>query len=491
MNAFDYFFEHSGTLEKESILGPERNISYTDLYNESLLLAGYLKDQLGENKNILIAAHNSVFFIKAYLAILKSNNVAIPLSTEIEQANLDYIIGLCNPELIFTTKRMTEKINLNGVPVLHEETNDEIRTALKSKDILENKDKPNQLAEIIFTSGSTGKPKGVMISHKNLIANTHSIIDYLKLTEKDSMLVVLPFYYCYGLSLLHTHLRVGGSLVFNNMFIMLGSVINDLKKYNCTGFAGVPTHFQILLRKSDSFKTSTFPHLKYVTQAGGKLHNAFISEFIQTFPDIRFNVMYGQTEATARLAWLPPEKLPEKIGSCGKAIPGVELKVADESGNPVKPGETGEILAAGDNIMQGYYKDEESTSNTLKNGWLHTGDLATVDEEGFIFLTARKKEIIKSGGRRISPKEIEEVIVSMPEVIDCTIESVFDDVLGEAIKASVVVREKPEQPNSVTIDNIKDYCFKRLASYKIPQIIEIRHNITISPTGKKINTMRS
>ncbi len=117
---------------------------------------------------------------------------------------------------------------------------------------------------------------------------------------------------------------------------MLGGVINDLKRYKCTGFAGVPTHFQILLRKSDSFKTTCFPDLRYVTQAGGKLHNAFISEFIEAFPDIRFNVMYGQTEATARLSWLPPEMLPEKIGSCGKAIPGVELRVADETGQSCK-----------------------------------------------------------------------------------------------------------------------------------------------------------
>jgi acyl-CoA synthetase (AMP-forming)/AMP-acid ligase II len=208
------------------------------------------------------------------------------------------------------------------------------------------------------------------------------------------------------------------------MFIMLGGIINDLKRFRCTGFAGVPTHFQILLRKSESFKTAGFPDLRYVTQAGGKLHNAFISEFIENFPEIRFNVMYGQTEATARLSWLPPEKLPEKIGSCGKAIPGVELRVADEQGNPVKPGESGEILAYGDNIMKGYYKDAVSTSQTLKNGWLHTGDLATVDEEGYIYLTARKKEIIKVGGRRVSPKEIEEVIVSMPDVIDCSIEGI-------------------------------------------------------------------
>ncbi len=254
-------------------------------------------------------------------------------------------------------------------------------------------------AEIIFTSGSTGKPKGVMISHKNLIANTGSIVEYLKLIRDDRMLVVLPFYYCYGLSLLHTHLRVGGSIVFNNSFIFLGKVIKDLLEYKCTGFAGVPSHFQILLRKSDSFKKTKFPDLKYVTQAGGKLAPIFIDEFRESHPEVKFIVMYGQTEATARLSWLPPELYEKKKGSMGKGIPGVELKVVNENGEKIKPGETGEVIARGDNIMMGYFADEEGTKNAIRNGWLYTGDLGTVDEDGYIYLTARSKEIIKSQGK--------------------------------------------------------------------------------------------
>ena len=130
----------------------------------------------------------------------------------------------------------------------------------------------------------------------------------------------MPFYYCYGLSLLHTHLRVGGAVHMNNSFIFIGSVIDDLNTYKCTGFAGVPSHFQILLRKTKDFKTTKFHTLRYVTQAGGKLHTAFIEEFIDAFPDIRFNVMYGQTEATARLSYLPPEDLRRKLGSLGRGI---------------------------------------------------------------------------------------------------------------------------------------------------------------------------
>ena len=339
-------------------------------------------------------------------------------------------------------------------------------------------------AEIIFTSGSTGKPKGVMISHKNLIANTSSIVEYLQLTPDDRMLVVLPFYYCYGLSLLHTHLRVGGSIVFNNAFIFLGGVLKSLIDYNCTGFAGVPSHFQILLRKSDSFKQTKFPDLKYVTQAGGKLAPIFIDEFREAHPEVRFIVMYGQTEATARLSWLPPEVYERRKGSMGKGIPGVELRVVNEKGKPIKPGETGEVIARGDNIMMGYFADEEGTKNAIRNGWLYTGDLGTVDENGYIYLTARSKEIIKVRGKRISPKEIEAVILALPEVIDCTIEGVEDEIEGEMLKATVTVRK--DSIGSLTKDRLILHCSQHLALFKVPQVYEFRDDLTISATGKKI-----
>ena len=301
-----------------------------------------------------------------------------------------------------------------------------------------------------------------MISHKNLIANTSSIVEYLQLTPDDRMLVVLPFYYCYGLSLLHTHLRAGGSIVFNNSFIFLGGVLKSLTDHKCTGFAGVPSHFQILLRKSDSFKTTKFPDLKYVTQAGGKLTPIFIDEFREAHPDIKFIVMYGQTEATARLSWLPPEIYEKRKGSMGKGIPGVELKVVNENGERIKPGETGEVIARGDNIMMGYFADEEGTKNAIRNGWLYTGDLGTVDEDGYIYLTARSKEIIKVRGKRISPKEIEAVILAIPEVIDCTIEGVEDEIEGEMLKATIVVRKDQKDLINSRIHNsalLKTSCF--------------------------------
>lgn len=486
MNAFDYFFENTHALKKDFVMGSKGSITYQDLFYRSKKLALYLNSSLGHGQNILLIAPNSVFFITCYLAIIKSGNVAVPLSPETEQVNLDYIQSQCQSTLVITTSFLKNKISLREVTLFDETDLDEIiERDLTGAQAGWDETPSVSLAEIIFTSGSTGKPKGVMISHKNLIANTASIVEYLSLAQQDTMMVILPFYYCYGLSLMHTHLRVGGSIVLNNMFIMLGGVLHDLKHYKCTGFAGVPTHYQILLRKSDSFKTTQFPDLRYVTQAGGKLHNAFISEFMESLPGIRFIVMYGQTEATARLSWLPPEKLPEKIGSCGKAIPGVELSVVDEQGQPVKPGDVGEIIAHGDNIMQGYYNDPESTARTLVNGWLHTGDLARMDDEGYLYLSARIKEIIKVGGRRVSPKEIEEVIVSMPDVIDCTIEAISDDILGESMKATVIIKNSAVA--KTTADDIRSWCASRLASYKIPQIIELKDTIKITATGKKIS----
>jgi long-chain acyl-CoA synthetase len=481
MNAFDYFFEKTSDLDKPFVVGKEE-ITFQQLYDTSMALASWLQKEVGQNKHIILISVNNLFFITSYLAIIKSGNICIPLDPKIEKENLNYINELTDPALVFLTRDLEQKLDLHSNKPIFPDTIYDYQ--VKGIKMYEKGFDKERCAEIIFTSGSTGKPKGVMISHKNLISNTGSIIKYLKLSKSDRMLVVLPFYYCYGLSLLHTHLRAGGSVVLNNSFIYLGTIIKDLKEYKCTGFAGVPSHYQILLRKSDSFKQTIFPDLKYVTQAGGKLPAIFIDEFRESFPDVTFFVMYGQTEATARLSYLPPLLYEKKKGSMGKGIPGVELKVINENGEPVNPGETGEVIARGDNIMIGYFADEEGTRNTLRDGWLYTGDLGTVDEDGYIYLTARKKEIIKVRGKRISPKEIEAVILEIPEVIDCSIEGIDDDLEGEMLKATIVIRK--DAKNHITKEFIKQHCSKYLTMYKIPQVYELREDLTISATGKKI-----
>ncbi|NRD24217.1 acyl--CoA ligase [Winogradskyella litoriviva] len=485
MNVFDYLFNSTKDLEKDFLLGSKETISFKKLYNDSLKIASYLKETIGEHQNVLLISPNSVFFLTAYLGILKSGNTCVPLNYAIEQSNLDYILKKTESTTVFIAKGIKRKLKLDeDIHAIEERKSLSILNTQQPVDFNLDFDN-NRVAEIIFTSGSTGEPKGVMLSHKNIIANTDSIIEYLKLSSTDIISVVLPFFYCYGLSLLHTHLKVGGSIVLNNSFIFLGSVINDLKTYKCTGFAGVPSHFQILLKKSKTFKTEEFPDLRYITQAGGKLHAIFIEEFTKAFPNKEFYVMYGQTEATARLSYLPPEFLKTKTSSIGKAIPNVELKVVNPKGETAEINEEGELLARGENIMLGYFKNIKETDFAIKNGWLHTGDVAKMDEDGFFYIMARKKEIIKVGGKRVSPKEIEAVILSVPEVVDCTITGLDDDLLGEAILATVVLKDSNDE-KKLKIKILQE-CSKHLSHYKIPQKIEFEKSIKMSLTGKKSN----
>ena len=490
MNVYDYLLEVSGFLNKQVLLGNKEEMTYNELNCDALRLARFIRENYGEHNNIVLVAPNSKFFMVAYLAIMKSGNVCVPLNPSIEENNLKYIVDLCDSKIGFVDSTLKDDPRWELIEEVYMEIpevgkgRNGFKLNLFDEDVFDG----DRLAEIIFTSGSTGEPKGVMITHNNIIANSDSIIRYLDLTADDVIHIVLPFYYCYGLSLLHTHLRVAGSMVFNNNFMFLGAVINDLKKYKCTGFAGVPSHFQVLLRKSKSFKTDHFPDLRYVTQAGGKLHKVFIQEFLDSQPDITFYVMYGQTEATARLSYLPPERLTDKLGSLGKAIPGVQLELVDDSGKPVlKPGVVGELVARGDNIMKGYLGDGEGTAKTLKDGWLYTGDLAYRDEDGFFYHTARRKEIIKVGGRRISPKEIEEVIVTIPGVVDCSISAIFDEILGEALKAEVVVADLNDP--AMHESTFKKLCGEKLAAEKVPQVFEFSSRMQVAATGKKTKSL--
>lgn len=295
-------------------------------------------------------------------------------------------------------------------------------------------------------------------------------------------MVVLPFHYCFGLSLLHTHLLAGASVVLNNDFKLYPeTVLQEMQQRDCTGLAGVPSTYQILLRRS-RFREFTFPALRWFQQAGGKLPNPYIAEILAAFPAVRYFLMYGQTEATARLSYLPPERLGDKLGSIGKGLPSGRLEVLQPDGTPVTPGsnETGEIVASGDNITRGYWNDPEETAKYFRNGRLYTGDLARVDADGFIFIVDRERELIKSGGNRVSAKEVEDVIAELPEVVEVAVLGAPHELLGEAIKAFIVVTPEARlQPEAV-----EAHCRKRLPSFKVPEEIRFLQTMPHNGSGK-------
>ncbi|MFX1293548.1 MAG: AMP-binding protein [Promethearchaeota archaeon] len=489
MNLTEELFSKSRYLDKTAIFHKDEKISYLELFKRIC----FVKEELNQRgckrgEKVVIFANNSIYTVIAYFGIIGNGNVAVPLFPRISQNELNFIIKGCDVKTLFIQKRLLKRFEERCTIKMGNYFFDEdiglgpsMSTLSESAYEFPEIDDKKETAVIVFTSGSTGTPKGVMVSHYNINYNTESIIEYLKLTENDRFMEVLPFSYCYGSSWLHTHMKVGGQLVINNRFMFPGKVLDEINEKECTGFGGVPAHYQILLRRSN-MKDRKFPTLRYIAQAGGKLANVFISELMDLFPDKQIFIMYGQTEATARLSYLPPALLEKKLGSIGKGIPGVKLMVLKDDGSSISPGEIGEIIAEGGNIMQGYWNDPEATKKILKDGKLYTGDLATVDEDGFIFLVDREKNIIKSGGYRVSPKEIEDTIFQIPNVIETAVIGVSDDILGESVKAFIVISK--DAKNLIDKDYIIKHCRKTLPSYKLPKYVEFIQSLPKSSSNK-------
>lgn len=479
MNFVKYLFKKSRHLEKPFVLGDQETLSYPIFVEKLERISASIHNRYGMGKKFLIMADNNAFFILAYLSVMYSGNIAVLTETRSSRADLDQIQKIGELTAAFVQEKYLNNFDGSGLDIISETGIDRIPSCTASGNSVPAV-QDDDVAVIIFTSGSTGAKKGVMLTHKNLITNTDSIIKYLNLTETDRICVVLPFFYCYGASLLHTHIRVSGSIVLNQK-PFLGSVIKDIDSYQCTGFAGVPSTYQILINKTP-FLRQKFLSLRYMTQAGGQLPEKYIRMLSENFPEKKIFIMYGATEATARLSYLPPELIACKTGSIGRGIPGVTLAVLNENGVPVNPGEVGEIAAQGNNIMKGYYNDPEGTAAVIRNGWLYTGDLATVDDDGFISIVGRSKNIIKSGGYRISPHEIEREILSVENVNGCVVIGMPDEIMGEAVVA--VIQTSPATDTTRLYKEIFTYCNQQLPSYKVPNKIIFVEQYPLNSSSK-------
>ncbi len=335
------------------------------------------------------------------------------------------------------------------------------------------------LAAIIYTSGSTGAPRGAMLSHLNIRSNTESIVEYLHLTPADRVMCVLPFYYVYGLSLLHTHIAVGGSIIVETRFAFPNVVLKGLREHRATGFAGVPSTFALLMHRSN-LTSMTFPDLRYVTQAGGGMPPARIREWLEKGPKAAFYVMYGATEASARLTYLEPTDLERKLGSIGRAIPNVEILVVNDEGKVAAQDEVGELVARGSNISSGYWNSTEETKERFGPLGYRTGDLGYADQEGFLYLVGRKHDMIKVGAHRVGAKEIEDVLNEHPAISEAAVVPVPHDLLGEAPFAFIAVR----QGARAHIGEVLTFCHARLAAHKVPVEFVVLPSIPKSGIGK-------
>jgi long-chain acyl-CoA synthetase len=489
--------------ERIAVSHEDRRMTYRGLHQSSDRLAEYLKSlHLNKDTRIAILFENSLEYVVLFFAVLKAGLVAVPLDTSLGADSLAFVLTDCDARVLFAQMKFRRKLpeilkqnntvntliadahistgrpdlapvllsSIIGEPDTYSEPNVPGQDQPQIEDSpLDMSDpsgtrSPHELAAIFYTSGSTGSGKGVMLSHRNLVSNTIGTVQYLRLTPNDSIMVILPFYYIYGNSLLLTHVACGGRIVIDNRFLYSEVVLDTMEQEKVTGFSGVPSNFLILLGNS-SFATRKLEHLRYFTQAGGAMAPETVRKLIAVFGHKEIFIMYGQTEAAPRVTWLPPERLNEKVGSIGIAVPGITIEVLDDDGKTTSVGQTGEIVVSGPNVMMGYWNQPNENREVLKDGKLHTGDLAKWDEDGYLWVVGRKKEIIKSGGNRVSAKEVEECLLANDKILEATVVGVPDNVLGEAIRAVVVLKAGHEADPK----EIQTYCRKNLADFKVPK----------------------
>ncbi len=471
---------------------PEADYSYGDLGAGAREFAAHMTNAgCTKGDRILLLGVNSFHWAAAYLGILQAEMVCVPLPGNLHAEELEYYVETTRPRAAYVDAQLLARyrsvLAVEGVTVCCEAptcTNGWFQfahlPAVQPSSAPLEEPAPIGLAALMFTSGSTGQPRGVMVSHRNIVANTNSIVDSLQLSERERMMAVLPFYYCFGASVLHTYLKVGAMLVIDNRFAYPEVVLERMDKTQCTSFAGVPSHYQILLRNS-SLARKRLPHLRTLLQAGGHLASSFVQQLQQILPRTRIFIMYGQTEATARLACLPPEMLAAKPESIGKAIPGVRLRIVNESGEEAARGKIGEIVADGENVTLGYWRAPGETALVFRNGSLHTGDLATMDEDGFLYVIDRAKEFVKCGGTRISCRQIEDKLLECEELLEAAVIAVRDDLLGEAVRAFVVPRQGA---NHAVAERVRAFCKSNLSRIMIPRDIVVLDSLPKSSHGK-------
>ncbi|MFC1534169.1 class I adenylate-forming enzyme family protein [Thermodesulfobacteriota bacterium] len=494
-----HFLETSAKVypDKTALIHENIRATYSEINSMANQLAHWLIEQgITKGDRIVLILENSLEYVVTYYGILKSGAVAVPLSTDLKPNGLNPLIAELEPEVIITNHRFERLLKASDQSLIQN-----LKLIIKNpkltwrdniidiNEIIKNEtlNNPNinileeDLSSIIYTSGSTGKPKGVMLSHRNIVSNTHSICQYLNLSENDIQMVVLPFFYVMGKSLLNTHFSVGGTVVINNKFAYPAAIINQMIDEKVSGFAGVPSTYAYLLHRSPLGKyRDKLDSLRYCSQAGGHMSRQIKEELRSVLPDhTQIYIMYGATEASARLTYMEPERFYDKIESIGKPIPGVFLKVLDPEGKEVPIDQKGELVGSGPNIMQGYWKDKKSTDGVLNQDGYHTGDMGYKDKEGYFYVTGRKDNLLKVGGHRVNTQEIEDTLMATRLLMEAVVLGIPDKLLGNRLVTMAVSKNE-----NCSERLILSSCAEKLPKYKLPNKIKFVRSLPKHLSGK-------
>ncbi|KQL55050.1 long-chain fatty acid--CoA ligase [Heyndrickxia shackletonii] len=334
----------------------------------------------------------------------------------------------------------------------------------------------DDVAVILYTSGTTGKPKGAMLTHKNLYSNASDTGMYLKMNNEDRVITTLPMFHVFSLTVVVNAPLISGATLLIAPKFSPKDIFRLAKKYEATIFAGVPTMYNFLYQYPEG-DPKDFSSLRLCISGGSSLPVALLKNFEKKF-NVFVSEGYGLSEASPVTAFNPLDR-PRKPGSIGTSILNVKNKVVDVLGEEVPVGEVGELVVQGPNVMKGYYKMPEETAATIRDGWLYTGDLAKMDEEGYFYIVDRKKDMVIVGGFNVYPREVEEVLYDHPDVVEAAVIGIPDPEQGEAIKCFVVTKN-----SELTAQALMNYCKERLAKYKLPTIIEFIDELPKNTTGK-------
>jgi acyl-CoA ligase (AMP-forming) (exosortase A-associated) len=493
--------------EKEALVHEDERLSYSAVYWAVTSFAHGLKLtglQRGDRLGILLKS--SIPQALSIFAASAAGAVFVPIHEVLFPDQVAHIVADCGVKGLVTTA--AKLASLNGVfqrmpslafaVVVDESDAPQVPIAVHRFEQLCSVDAGPQtdacigrdLAAILYTSGSSGKPKGVMLTHTNIIAGARIVSTYLGITENDRTLAALPFTFDAGLNQMMTAIQQGGTTVLIQ-FTLARDIVRVLLRERISGLTGIPTLWCLLAHPHSTLMKTPLPQLRYIANTGGSLPQNVLATLMQALPATAVFLMYGLTEAF-RSTYLPPDELDRRPNSIGKAVPNTEILVVDRDGKPCAPWEVGELVHRGPTVAAGYWGKPELTDQVFRpHPWMppellhretvcYSGDLVKTDDEGFLYYVGRKDSMIKSSGFRISPTEVEEVLLQIGTVLEAAVIGVPDDLVGQHIKAFVVSSD-PDSPNGQAISR---HCSDKLPRHMVPKEVEFLEELPKTPNGK-------
>ncbi len=461
------------------------SITYGELDRKVLSYASYLKKAgVKEGDKVVLSCLNSPEFIYSYFGTVRNGAVIVPINLLLTMEEIMYIVKdseakfmIVHPLILQKAKLPKEAVEkgLGVILIVLDEEFDQQLSEVPAEDF-EDFTNENSISTFLYTSGTTGKQKAAVLTHKNLVYNSEQCYIGLQARPDDIYMCVLPMFHVFAFTACILMPLYSGATISILESFQPKEVIETLLKDDVTIFMGVPSMYVVLLEAGK--KNITFPKLRLAVSGGAALP---VEIYRQGREIMKLPIVegYGLTEASPAVSFNPPDGI-QKEGSIGLPLPGIECRIIDEEDNELPAGEVGELAVRGDNVMLGYYNQLDETLKALRNGWLHTGDLAKKDEDGYIYIVDRKKDMVIVAGLNVYPREVEEVIYQYPKVREAAVIGLADKLRGEFVKAFVVLKEGEECHSK----ELLRFMSEKLAAYKLPRHIEFVESLPKNSTGK-------